>query len=137
MNGRQHPLPQQFHGELDAEIQRLLDNDVVEVCFSPRGCSRLEPVFENNWVRAIVLYCPNGPHGCPILAVLKKSGKVRICCNFKNTVNKVLRSDSDKYQLMNMETIFHEIGPGQRYFSSLDMTSGYWHLLVNSYASHM
>ena len=37
VNVRQHPLPKQFHGELDKEIEKLIANDVIEPCLKPRG----------------------------------------------------------------------------------------------------
>ena len=107
VNVKQHPLPKQFHGELDAEIQKLLDKDVIEECANPRG-----------W-------------NSPIHAVRKKNGSVRIVANFKNTVNTVLSHDADKFQTMNMDTLFHDIGEGNKYYANMDMTSGYWHLLID------
>ena len=112
INKRQHPIAHHFQEQLEHEISSMLENGVIEICPDPKG-----------W-------------NSPIIAVRKKNGKVRVCANFKNTINCVLAPDSDVFQMPSTDTIFHEIGSGNTYFSSLDLRSGYWHLAINPEDRH-
>ena len=72
----------------------MLIMDVIEKCENPRG-----------W-------------NSPILCVPKKNGSVRICANFKNTINTVMSDSSDKFQLPDTNILFHEIGKNNKFFST-------------------
>lgn len=50
---------------------------------------------------------------------------IRICCNFKRTVNDRLRDDSDKFELPVTQILFHEIGRENKFFASFDLAKGY------------
>ena len=112
MNQRQHPIPHHFQQKLEDEISSMVENGVIESCPNPKG-----------W-------------NSPLVTVGKKTGKVRVCANFKKTLNCVLAPESDVYQMPSTDTIFHEIGTGNKYFSSLDLKSGYWHLPIDSRDRH-
>ena len=111
VNQRQHPIPRQFHEKLDVEIQRMLDDAVIEPCDSTNG-----------W-------------NSPILVTGKKNGSIRVCANFKRTVNTVLLANVDKFQLPATDVIFHEIGKNN-IFSKIDLKHGYWHLKIRSEDRH-
>ena len=51
----------------------------------------------------------------PIICVPKKDGSVRVCANFKRTINTVMSENSDKFQLPDTNILFYEIG-GQNTF---------------------
>ena len=55
---------------------------------------------------------------------------IRICCNFKRTVNDRLRDDSDKFELPVTQILFHEIGRENKFFASLDLAKGYWQFSI-------
>ena len=109
---RQHPLPAAYKEGLNNEIARMLKMDIIEDCKDPKG-----------W-------------NSPILPVKKKNGDIRLCCNFKKTVNLHLSESSDKFQLPCAETLFHEIGQSNRYFGSLDVKAGYWQLRIKESDRH-
>ena len=112
MNQRQHPIAHHFQTKLEEEISSMLENGVIENCPNPKG-----------W-------------NSPLVTVGKKTGKLRVCANFKNTLNRVLAPESDVFQMPSTDTIFHEIGNENTYFSSLDLKSGYWHLAIDSRDRH-
>ena len=64
----------------------------------------------------------------PIVAVPKRDGGVRLCGDYKVTVNPVL--DIDQYPLPKPEDIFATLAGGQQ-FSTLDLTSAYNQLLLD------
>ena len=65
----------------------------------------------------------------PILPVKKKNGDIRLCANFKRTINMHLSESSDKFQLPVTEPLFQEIGKN-KYFASFDVRSSYWQLKI-------
>ena len=109
---RQHPLPAAYKEGLNNEIARMLKMDIIEDCKDPKG-----------W-------------NSPILPVKKKNGEIRLCCNFKKTVNLHLSESSDKFQLPCAENLFHEIGQSNRYFGSMDVKAGYWQLRIRESDRH-
>ena len=58
----------------------------------------------------------------PIVPVIKKDGSVRICADFKVTVNKVL--EVDQYPLPKVEDIFASLAGGKK-FTKLDLKNAY------------
>ena len=58
----------------------------------------------------------------PIVVVPKKDGKLRICGNYKMSINPALHVD--KYPLPNMEDLLASLAGGKR-FTKLDLTAAY------------
>ena len=61
----------------------------------------------------------------PIVPLVKSNGRVRICGDFKVTVNQVIEADS--YPLPRVEELFAALAGG-KYFSKLDMSQAYLQL---------
>ena len=61
----------------------------------------------------------------PIVPVVKKNGTVRICGDFKVTVNKALLTES--YPLPRVDEVLSTLAGG-KYFSKLDMSNAYLQL---------
>ena len=99
-------VPQALEAEVDKEIQRMLDMGILEDCPDPKGFNS------------------------PIYAVRKPNGKVRVVANFKDTLNKCLRN-KDPYPMPVMDDLFNRIGNGNQYFSTLDLKSGYWQIVID------
>ena len=65
----------------------------------------------------------------PIVTVPKKDGTIRICGDYKVTVNPVL--EGDKYPLPRIEDLFAQLTGGKT-FTTLDMTHAYHQLVLDS-----
>jgi Reverse transcriptase (RNA-dependent DNA polymerase) len=63
----------------------------------------------------------------PIVVIEKKNGDLRICTDFKGTVNKVI--DVDTYPIPHVEDIFAVLSGG-RFFSVLDLSGAYQQLKI-------
>ena len=81
---------------MEAELERMVTTSVIKpVCFS--GAS-------------------------PVVSVLKRNGQVRICGDFKQTVNPVLQID--KYPIPNIDDLYSKVSSG-RYFTRLNLSDAY------------
>ena len=71
----------------------------------------------------------------PIVPVVKKDGTIRICGDFKSTVNQATHIQT--YPLPRVEELFSNLAGG-KYFSKLDMSSAYLQLpLVELSKEHL
>ncbi|CAG9827401.1 unnamed protein product [Diabrotica balteata] len=64
----------------------------------------------------------------PIVIVKKSNGGIRICGDFKKTLNPILKQDH--YPLPNLQDIFHKL-VGGKVFTILDLSNAYLQLKVN------
>ena len=97
------PVPLALRAAVEQEIERL-ERDGV-----------LEKVDFSEWAT-------------PIVAVPKKDGRVRLCGNYKVTVNPAL--DIDQYPLPCPEDLFATL-TGGKHFTTLDLTHTYQQLLLD------
>lgn len=100
----QHPkfcqarvVPYALRPKVEAEIDRLLQQEVIF------------PVQFSDWA-------------APIVPVIKKSGSVRICRDFKVTINPALCVEH--YPIPRIEDLFASLSGGHR-FSKLDLSQAY------------
>ncbi|EYC39508.1 hypothetical protein Y032_0653g1175 [Ancylostoma ceylanicum] len=66
----------------------------------------------------------------PVVLVRKKDGTLRLCVDYRE-LNKVTKHDS--YPLPSIDVILQSLG-GKRYFSTMDMMSGYWQIKLSEEA---
>lgn len=59
----------------------------------------------------------------PLVCARRPNGKLRLCCDYKITINKFLLNDS--YHPPDMETIFSKMGDA-KVFGKYDLKSAYW-----------
>ena len=95
---RRRPYRQPFHvrQEVERHVQNMLDSDVIKPSSSP-------------W-------------SSPIIMVPKKDGTFRFCVDFRH-LNEVTIKDA--FPLPRVDETLESLG-GARYFSTLDLASGYW-----------
>ena len=91
------PVPHVLRGKVETELDRLTSLNVIE------------PVQFSNWA-------------APIVPVVKRDGSVRICGDYKLTVNKA--SKTDPYPLPRIEDIFASLSGG-KLFTKLDLAHAY------------
>ena len=95
MKARSVPLT--IREKVEVELERMVATSVIKpVCFS-------------EWAS-------------PIAPVLKRNGQVRICGDFKQTVNPVLQID--KYPIPKIDNLYSKVS-GKRYFTRLDLSVAY------------
>ena len=70
----------------------------------------------------------NSPWSSPIVLAPEKDGAYRFCVDDFRHLNAVTRKDA--YPMPRVDEIFDKLG-GARYFSTLDLASGYWQVPVN------
>ena len=97
---RARSVPYSMNEKVESELQRLVAEGT------------LEPVQFSDWAS-------------PIVSVLKPSGDVRICGDFKQTVNLV--SKLDRYPIPRVEDLFAKLKGGQL-FTHLDLSQAYQQL---------
>ena len=77
--------------------------------------------------QGIIKSVPSSRWATPIVPVVKPNGSVRICADFKTTINPVLQGD--EYPLPKIEDIFASLAGGER-FSKIDLRQAYLHYEV-------
>lgn len=89
-------IPPSMYSELRQHLQQMLDSDVIRPSHSP-------------WASNIVL-------------VKKKDGKLRFCVDFRQLNNRTVK---DAYAIPRMDDTL-DLLHGKKWFSTLDLKSGYW-----------
>ena len=69
----------------------------------------------------------SSPWSSPIVLVKKKNGKTRFCVDYRK-LNKITKCDA--YPLSRIDEILDSLGKA-KYFTSLDLASGYWQVEMN------
>ncbi|XP_041972802.1 uncharacterized protein K02A2.6-like isoform X2 [Aricia agestis] len=72
--------------------------------------------------------------GTPIVPVVKPSGQVRLCADYRSTLNKNL--ENDNYPIPRVEEIFSKLSGG-KYFCTLDINQAYLHMKTDAATSEM
>lgn len=91
------PIPFAWKGKIEAQLNHLVEIDV------------LEPVNNSDW-------------GTPLVPIVKPNGEIRICADYKTTLNRFLLDF--KYPLPRIEDIFAAL-QGGILFTKLDMSNAY------------
>ena len=107
-----------------------VDNNVNPKFFKPRSVPYvLKPKVEAELTRlenlGIISPVKFSKWAAPIVPVLKKDGSLRICGDYKITINQA--SQVQTYPLPRVEELFSDLSGG-KYFSKLDMSNAYLQL---------
>ena len=95
-------VPYALRPKVEAEIERLCEKGIIS------------PVKFREWAT-------------PIVPVVKKNGEVRICGDFKVTINPALCVE--KYPIPRIEDLFASLSGGQQ-FSKLDLSQAYLQMVI-------
>lgn len=96
-------VPFSLKSKIENELKRLEEENIIE------------KVSKSDW-------------GTPIVPVLKKNGEVRICGDYKVTVNPQLKKE--KYPLPTMDELFARLANGKQ-FTKLDVRWAYLHIMLD------
>ena len=103
------PVPYAMKNKVDAELERLEKEGIIE------------PVKTSNWA-------------APIVPILKPDKSVRICGDYKLTVNTVAKPDI--YPLPKVEELFNKVSGGKK-FSKLDLKNAYQQLPLDEQSKNL
>ncbi|XP_072164915.1 uncharacterized protein [Diadema setosum] len=104
IRSKPYPLPHALRQVVKDEIKEMMDLGVIEQSSSP--------------------------YASPIVLVKKKDGSNRFCCDFRK-LNSATVMDSEP--IPDQEEIFAKLA-GDRYFSKIDLTKGYWQVPLSQQA---
>ncbi|XP_039519644.1 uncharacterized protein K02A2.6-like [Pimephales promelas] len=90
--------------------------------------SKVETALEDLVTSGVIVPVSNSEWATPIVPVLKKDGSIRICGDFKITVNPIL--SPDQYPLPLIDDLFAGLAGGKR-FSKLDLSQAYLQMKVD------
>ena len=76
----------------------------------------------------VIKQVPYSRWAAPIVPVLKASGQIRICGDYKQTVNKVAKPDS--YPLPHVDELYAKLSGGKQ-FTKLDLSNAYQQLMLD------
>ncbi|GKA47579.1 putative reverse transcriptase domain-containing protein, partial [Tanacetum coccineum] len=82
---------------------------------------QLQEMLENGFIRPNV-----SPWGAPVLFVKKKDGSMRLCIDYRKLNRITIRN---RYPLPRIDDLFDQL-QGAKYFSKIDLRSGYHQLRV-------
>ncbi|GFV93241.1 transposon Tf2-8 polyprotein [Trichonephila clavipes] len=99
----------QFEERIETELNRLVAEDIIE------------PVTYSDWAT-------------PIVPVIKQNGNLRICGDYKVTINPGLKIE--QYPLPRIEDIFAELSGGE-FFTKIDLSEAYFQMLVDEQDRHL
>ena len=96
------PVPLAMRAKVESELDRLQEEGVIR------------PVEFSEWA-------------APIVPVLKASGDIRICGDYKVTINQAVKVD--KYPIPNIDDLFTKVSGGQL-FTTLDLSNAYQQVVL-------
>lgn len=105
--------PRRVPYALQEEVERELD------CLENQGI--IEKVDHSEW-------------GTPLVVIPKSDGKIRLCADYKVTVNNQLRDN--RYPIPKIEDIFNKMKNG-KYYCTLDIFKAYLHVPVDDQSARI
>lgn len=110
-----------------AEHKILLNSDQpIKIPTRPVPFALREKVMEmiRNYLERGVIRPSESPYSSPVVLAKKKDGSLRFCVDFCR-LNAITKKDA--YPVPDVDTTLLSLGK-KRFFSSLDMLSGYWQI---------
>ena len=103
---------------------RVTDEKPVFVKPYPIPNKYIEPVKKqiNEMLEGGIISRSRSPYNAPLVPVLKKSGEVRLCLDFRR-LNQVITAE--RFPIPTVDTILQSLGKSA-WFSNIDLRAGYW-----------
>nr|XP_029732609.1 uncharacterized protein K02A2.6-like [Aedes albopictus] len=102
----------------------------IPISFQPKVEEELEKLEKTG----IISKAENADWGTPLVPVLKKDNSIRLCADYRVTVNPFL--EDKRYPMPVAEAIFAKLNGG-KFFSKLDLKSAYNQLLLDEESKKM
>ncbi|XP_043225249.1 uncharacterized protein K02A2.6-like isoform X2 [Amphibalanus amphitrite] len=109
------------------EVKLEVDRSVPPRFFRPRSLpyvyrEKVEEQIDKDVKAGILVPVQHSQWAAPLVPVLKKSGEIRVCANFKLTANRAVKLD--QYPLPLVEDLFAQLAGGV-IFSKIDLAQAY------------
>ena len=123
--------PQLFSNELgcvkNISAKLVVDVNATPRCFKPRPVpyalqAKVETELERLQSEGVIRPVEFSDWAAPIVPVLKSNGEIRICGDYKLTVNAAAKVD--KYPIPNIKDLYAKLSGG-KYYSKLDLSHAY------------
>ena len=123
--------PQLFSNELgcvrNISAKLVVDEKATPRCYKPRSVpyalqAKVEKELERLQAEGVIRPVEFADWAAPIVPVLKSNGDIRICGDYKLTVNAA--SKVDKYPIPNIKDLYAKLSGG-KYYSKLDLSHAY------------
>lgn len=117
----------------DTQAHLYIDPNCEPVCCKPRVVpfalrAKVEEELARLQAEGVIVPVEFSEWAAPIVPILKKNGEIRICGDYKITVNKAARVD--KYPIPNVEDLFSKLSGGSHY-SKLDLSHAYQQICLD------
>uniref|UniRef100_A0A1Y1N2I4 RNA-directed DNA polymerase n=3 Tax=Photinus pyralis TaxID=7054 RepID=A0A1Y1N2I4_PHOPY len=99
-------------------IPKFMKPRVLPVAYKEKVELELDRLEKNNVISLI----QNSEWGTPLVPIFKKDGSLRLCADYKLTLNKFL--EDVKYPLPRIEELFNKLSNGKK-FTKLDLSHAY------------
>lgn len=121
----------------NVKLNLELNPDARPVFLKPRLVpyakkQKVEAELESLEKKGVITKVEHAEWGTPIVPVDKPDGSVRICADYKVTVNKVIKDFN--YPIPRIEEIYAQMNGG-KYFCTLDLSKAYLHLEMDDESS--
>jgi hypothetical protein len=117
-------------GRTNMVYHKILTRDAVPIRQPPRRIPihRREQVNEmvKNMQKNKIIVASESPWSSPVVLAMKKDGSLRFCVDFRRLNDVTVK---DAYPLPRIDMILETVA-GARYFSTLDLASGYWQVEI-------
>lgn len=127
-------------GEIqDYQVSFALNENVTPVFLKPRPVpfalkEKVEEEIDRLEKQGIIEKVTYSKWGTPVVPVVKPNGNVRLCADYRSTLNKNLQNDN--YPIPRIEEIFAKLSGG-KYFCILDIKQAYLHMKTDANTAEM
>ena len=122
------------YGEIEGLEAKLYVNDkVMPRCFTPRPVplalkGKIDAELDRLQAEGVIRPVDHSDRAAPIVPVLKRNREIRICGDYKLTVNVAVKVDN--YPIPNVDDLYSKLSGGVLY-SKLDLSHAYQQVVLS------